>query len=229
MYNKSGDIMCGRYTISKKKDEVIAYIEKHFHIKVKDDLTLPRYNVGPGQEILAILYDGRSYRAGLIAWDYQINFKGTFKQIINARSETVDEKYAFKDAFKDKRCLIPADGFYEWNRTTKRPYYITTKEKDLYFYAGIYDGKIIDGKKHFGALILTTEANDLLKDHHHRMPVILKGQQAKQYLDGSLDIHEIKAMLQPYPSEQMTIYPVSKDVNSVKNEGPDLIKKTTKD
>jgi putative SOS response-associated peptidase YedK len=221
--------MCGRFTISKEKDEVIKFIKVHFHINEIDDLDLPRYNIGPGQDILAVLFDGKSYRAGLIPWDYRIKHKDQYKQVINARSETVDERYSFKKAFQSKRCLIPADGFYEWDQTSKQPYRITKKDQGMYFYAGIYDMKIIHGEKRFGALILTTSANDIIATHHPRMPVILDGPSAKNYLEQGLESDEIKILLSSYPSDQMIIYPVGKAVNNVRNDFPELIKKTTKD
>jgi putative SOS response-associated peptidase YedK len=221
--------MCGRFTISKEKDEVVEFIKGHFHISEINDINLPRYNIGPGQDILTVLFDGENYRVGLIPWDYRIKYKDQYKQVINARSETVDERYSFKKAFFKNRCLIIADGFYEWDQTNKQPYRIIKKNQDLYFYAGIYDMKIIDGEKRFGALILTTSANDLIASHHSRMPVILDGQSAKHYLDRNLDLDELKSLLKSYPSDQMDIYPVGKDVNYIRNDYPELIKKTTND
>ncbi|HKL47720.1 MAG TPA: SOS response-associated peptidase [Candidatus Izemoplasmatales bacterium] len=219
--------MCGRFTISKEKEDVVKFLNDYFQVTIPGDFDLPRYNVSPGQKILAVLFDGENHRAGLIPWDYKINHHGRYKQMINARSESVDGLYAFKKAFKSKRCLIVADGFYEWDQSSKQPYRIEKHNQGLYFYAGIYDGKVIGGKKHFGALILTTEANPLIKKHHPRMPVMLEGQMAKQYLNDSLSAEAVKLLLHPYPEEKMTIYPVSKDVNNGKNDTSDLIKKTT--
>ncbi|MGE4571550.1 MAG: SOS response-associated peptidase [Candidatus Izemoplasmatales bacterium] len=219
--------MCGRFTISKNKEVVESFLKDHFEIHDLKDIDLPRYNVSPGQPILAVIKVNNSYRAGLIPWDYKVKFQNKYKQVINARSETVDQLYSFKKAFKDQRCLVVSDGFYEWDKLSKQPYRILKKDESLYFYAGIYDHFTVDGKKLFGLTILTTEANELIKDHHHRMPVILDIEKAKTYISNDLSMDEIKSLLEPYPKESMLLYPVSKAVNSFQNDSVDLIKKTT--
>jgi len=221
--------MCGRFTIAKEKEEVLEFLNKQFEIDSLEDIELPRYNVGPGQDILAVLYDGQKYRAGLIPWNYQIKYQGKLKPLINARGETIEEKYSFKKAFENNRCLIVTDGFYEWDEKSKQPYRIVKKDEGLMFYAGIYESFTKDGQKHFGSLIITTKANDLIKEHHHRMPVIFDSEQAKSYLDPTLSLEEIKVLIEPYPQEKLMIYPVSQDVNKPTNDYSDLIKKTTKD
>jgi putative SOS response-associated peptidase YedK len=219
--------MCGRFTITKTKDDVFRFLYRHFDLKDVQDFDLPRYNIGPGQDIIALLYDGQNYRVGNIPWDYRIKTNGKLKQMINARAETVDERYSFKHAFKSRRCIILADGFYEWDQITKQPYRIFKKEEELYFYAGIYGSYMKDGNQSFGALILTTKANSLIEEHHSRMPVILDVERAKKYLDPSLDLDEVKLLLSSYPSDLMAFYPVSKQVNSTHNDDINLIKKTT--
>ncbi len=219
--------MCGRFTITKEKDEVIEFLNNHFQIKELNDIDLPKYNIGPGQDLLSVIYDGNHYRAGFIPWDYKTSYKGEFKQVINARSETIDQLFSFKNAFKNKRCLILADGFYEWDQQTKQPYRITKKDNHLYFYAGIYERFNKNDKNTFGALIITTEANELINKHHQRMPVILDVEKAKNYLSQDLSIDELKMLLEPYPEKLMSLYPVSKDVNHMKNDSIELIKKTT--
>ncbi|QWB99496.1 SOS response-associated peptidase [Mycoplasmatota bacterium] len=219
--------MCGRFTIAKSKSHVLEYLKKHFAIEKVEGLHLPRYNVGPGQDILAVIYDGDHYRAGTIPWDYKVKYKGRFKQVINARSESVDEKYAFKNAFRNQRCLILSDGFYEWDQLTKRPYRFVLKNNDLYFYAGIYDRFQIEDKLVFGSLILTTDANDVVSEHHSRMPVILNIDQAKAFLRKDLEIDQIKALLQPALAKEILSYPVDKSVNKMSHDSSELIKKTT--
>lgn len=219
--------MCGRFTISKDKSEVIGFLNQHFSIDNIGTIDLPRYNIGPGQDILALIFDGDKYRAGTIPWDYKIEYKGKLKQIINARSESIDQKYSFKDSFKYKRCLIVSDGFYEWDKITKTPYRIVKTDGSLYFYAGIYKQYIEENQKKFGALIITTKANPLVEIHHERMPVILDPESAKEYLNPHTPIEEIKNILVPYSPEKMDLYEVSKDVNSMSNDNLLLIKKTT--
>ncbi|MDA3932175.1 MAG: SOS response-associated peptidase family protein [Tenericutes bacterium] len=149
--------MCGCFTITKNKEEVLRFLTKHFNIDKIEGINVPRFNIGPGQDIIALIFDGENYRAGLIPWDYKVKIKGQYKQVINARSESVQEKYSFKNAFKDNRCIILTDGFYEWDQQTKQPYRFILKTNQLYFYAGIYDQFKLDNKKVFGSLILTTE------------------------------------------------------------------------
>lgn len=219
--------MCGRFTITKKKDQVINFLKKNFNISDVEGIDVPRYNVGPGQDVIAIIFDGERYRAGLIPWDYKISIKGQYTQLINARSETVHEKYAFKNAFKNKRCLILSDGFYEWDQETKEPYRFILESGDMYFYAGIYDQFTIDNKKTFGSLILTTKANQLVSKHHRRMPVILDVNEAKTFLREDVDLASLQALLVPFDETKMDVYPVDKKVNKMSHDSPDLIKKTT--
>ncbi|MFW5888966.1 MAG: SOS response-associated peptidase [Bacillota bacterium] len=220
--------MCGRFTIAKTKEQVLSFLKENFNITNFDNLSLPRYNISPSQPLITLINSKANFKAGLINWDYKIKYKNKLKQVINSRSETINKLYSFKDAFKHKRCLILADSFYEWDRTSKQPYRFLLNDESLYFYAGIYDSYQKDSKKHYGALIITTKANDLVKEHHLRMPVILDTATAKKYLDYSLELEEVKALLNPYPSELMKSYPVSKAVNNPKNDRLEIIKKTTK-
>lgn len=219
--------MCGRFTITKKKDAVLSFLKTHFNINEVEGLNVPRYNIGPGQDIISVIYDGKNYRAGLIAWDYKVKIKGQYKQVINARSETVLEKYSFKDAFKNNRCLILTDGFYEWDQESKQPYRFILKANELYFYAGIYSQFKLDSKKVFGSLILTTQANKLVSKHHSRMPVILDIDKAKAFLRKDIDMESLQMLLEPYPEIKMEAYPVDKMVNKMTNDSPEVIKKTT--
>ncbi|MFP4478895.1 MAG: SOS response-associated peptidase [Candidatus Izemoplasmatales bacterium] len=221
--------MCGRFTITKNKEVVIDFLKENFNISNVEGMDVPRYNVGPGQDVISVIYDGERYRAGLIAWDYKINIKGQYTQLINARSETVHEKYAFKKAFKNKRCLILSDGFYEWDQESKQPYRFILKTNEMFFYAGIYDQFLIDNQKSFGALILTTKANQLVSNHHSRMPVILDVNQAKAFLREDIDLPSLQALLVPFSESKMHAYPVDTKVNKMSFDSPELIKKTTKD
>jgi len=147
--------------------------------------------------------------------------------MINARSETVAKKPAFRAAFQQRRCLVPADGFYEWKKLTggKQPYFVGMSDRSLFAFAGLWES--------FGDLetftILTCEPNNFLSELHDRMPVILSRQSYGSWLDPETDSKELHAMLAPYPAEEMTIYPVSRLVNSPRNDVPACIERVEPD
>jgi len=148
-------------------------------------------------------------------------------RLINARSETVTEKPAFREAFKRSRCVIPADGFYEWKRegAGKQPFYFALRDENLFGFAGLWDRwKDENGKVIESCAILTTEANEVLRPVHDRMPVILHPETYDEWLGEDIrNVSSLKELLMPYPSAEMIAYPVSKDVNSPRNQGEDLI------
>ena len=198
-----------------------------FNIEKLDNLSLPRYNISPSQELITLINVKGNFKAGMINWDFKIKHNNKLKQVINSRSETINKLYSFKEAIKHKRCLILADSFYEWDKESKQPFRFLLKNKGLYFYAGIYDSYFENNKKKYGTLIITINANEIVKKHHSRMPVILDLESAKKYLDYNIDMDEIINLLNPYPASLMRSYPVSKQVNSPKNDNLELIKKTT--
>ena len=145
--------------------------------------------------------------------------KDTKIQPINAKAETVDSKPFFRSSFKKHRCLIPANGFYEWKRANnhKQPYYFKLEDADLMAFAGLWDHREQDGEGMNSCTIITTEANDLMKPIHNRMPVILKPEQYDNWLEAGG-----KDLLIPYKGA-MTVYPVSTSVNNPRNNGKDLV------
>ncbi|WP_368505182.1 SOS response-associated peptidase [Alkalihalophilus sp. As8PL] len=209
--------MCGRYTLTATKEQ----IEEQLGVQLED--YQPRYNIAPSQRVLSLISDGKSRRAGYLKWglvpvwakDPKIGYK-----MINARGETVDEKPAFKRLFKRRRCLIVADGFYEWKRTekNKKPYRITVNE-GIFTFAGLWDRWKSDDKEIVSCTILTTEPNEAMKEIHDRMPVILGEEERDVWLDPSLEDKEIlNDLIRPYPAKDMNAYEVSTLVNSPKNE-----------
>lgn len=188
----------------------------------------PRYNVAPSQPVAAVvqLPDAprqlRLLQWGLIpAWvkDPSIGYK-----TINARAETVAEKPSFRSAFRHRRCLIPADGFYEWqhaadSKSKKQPYFISLQDCQPLAFAGLYErwenpaGEILET-----CTILTTTANEIMAPIHERMPVILAPDEHGLWLDSSAKIDRLQALLDPYPAAAMQLYPVSTLVNSPKND-----------
>jgi putative SOS response-associated peptidase YedK len=149
------------------------------------------------------------------------------QKLINARAETVDEKASFKTCLQRKRCLIVADGFYEWKKegSTKRPHRITLKSQELFGFAGLWDtwrsptGEIVNS-----CSIITTTPNEVMEPIHNRMPVILPRDVEQVWLDpGITDSTFLKSLLVPYPADLMTAYEVSTLVNSPKNNGPECL------
>ena len=206
--------MCGRFAQRTSARE----LARTFGVEVPE--ARARYNLAPSQDVLAVRQtaEGRSavmLRWGLIpAWakDPSIGHK-----LINARSETVTEKPSFRDAFKRRRCLVPADGFYEWQRRgpSKQPYYFQMKDGQPFAMAGLWE-RWTDGAAEIETCtILTTTANPLLASIHERMPVILKAEDYDLWLDESLhSAEQLTPLLNPYPAAGMTADPVSLYVNN---------------
>jgi putative SOS response-associated peptidase YedK len=167
----------------------------------------------------------KSLRWGLIPFWAKEESIGN--RMINARAESVPSKPTFKRPFARQRCLVLADGFYEWQKTgsVKQPYRITLQSGDLFAFAGLWDRwKKPDGEELQTFTIITTEANDLTRKLHDRMPVILSPEDYETWLDPTFhETDTLQKCLRPYPSNEMTCYPVSRMVNSPKNEDPRCI------
>jgi putative SOS response-associated peptidase YedK len=219
--------MCGRFTLITPA-EVVA---EQFQLIEAPSLS-PRYNVAPTQPVAAVRPSpgngGRELvllRWGLVPFWAKDPAIGS--RMINARSETVAQKPAFRAAFRRRRCLVPADGFYEWQRQEqgKQPFYIRLGDEKPFAFAGLWehwegpDETTIDS-----CTLLTTEPNDLIRLLHNRMPVILAPSDYDLWLDpGVQEAELLQPLLRPYPSENMIAYPISTWVNSPRNEGPQCI------
>jgi len=222
--------MCGRYALYSPKVE----IESHFEAPFRDeDEYTPSWNIAPGSfNPVALLGKARvagiaPMRWGLVpgfAKDSNIGFS-----MINARSETIDEKPSFSKPFQRKRCLIPANGFYEWKNPEgtkiKIPFYIRLIHTELFAFAGIFDfWKSDSGEELFTYTIITTKANPLLEPLHERMPVILEPYQYKEWLNPiNNDVDLLKSYLKPYPMQKMRVFRVSDLVNKTANNSSELI------
>ncbi len=225
--------MCGRYSISVTRDEMKKYLDEYYDIKVLDEkIVLPRYNMAPSQDAISIINDGTKYRIGLLKWGFIPEFakdEKTAYKMINARSETIDEKSFFKKPFMHQRCIILADGFFEWERTgsQKTPLRFTVKNKKIFGFAGLYSRfKREDGETVFTCVIITTKANTLIADIHDRMPVILDEDKAKIWLDpDTRDFEALKSILLPYDPDEMELAQVSSHVNNVQNDDPECVRK----
>ena len=227
--------MCGRFTSKYTWQEICDHLSKFLGEPDEKQSALnlqPRYNVAPSQNVPVVrLSEAGFWRIDLLRWglvplwakDLSIGYK-----LINARAETVAEKPSFRSAFKSRRCLLPADGFYEWKKLAKgkQPYRLTLKGGNPFAFAGLWeywDGAD-KGHSELGTIesctIITTEPNFLAKELHNRMPVILDPADYRTWLQQSG-----AEMLKPYPAERMDAYPVSTVVNSPRNDTPACIEK----
>jgi putative SOS response-associated peptidase YedK len=216
--------MCGRFTLSPKA----AVLEDRFNAQIADGGYTPTYNAAASQGLTVILNDD----PGLIVraeWGFVPQWadgRQGVKAQINARGESVADKPFFRNAFKSHRCLVLADGFYEWRRAAqaKVPYRIALKSKEPFAFAGIWS-RVHDssGNLHSTFAIITTAANELVQIIHDRMPVILREKDEEDWLNPQLSVDEAKALLSPYPVERMVAYQVSAMVNSPKYNQDDLV------
>jgi putative SOS response-associated peptidase YedK len=194
---------------------------------------LPRYNVAPTQMLPAVVNDGQRNRLGLLKWGLIPPWSKEEKagsRMINARAETLEERPAYRDAFRRKRCLIPADGFYEWKTADgggKRPYRIMLKGGGLFSMAALYETWMTpDGRKVSSFAIVTTEPNRLMADIHDRMPVILRPEDEALWLNREVqEPARLKGLLVPYPADEMDAYEVDKRVGSPAHDDPSCMEK----
>jgi len=215
--------MCGRYSFAPD----LKIVNEHYDISVNDDDLTPNYNCAPSQ-LLPVITNDKSigfnfFRWGLIPfWAKDISIGNKF---INARSETILEKPSFRNAFRQRRCLVPADAFYEWKQEVKEkiPYRIFLKNQNIFSMAGIWEKcKLPNGETIFSFAIITTQPNTLMTKIHNRMPVILDKKGEDLWINNT-DEKELTNLLKPFPAEQMTAYRISNLVNSPRNNSPKII------
>lgn len=218
--------MCGRFTLIQ-----VEKIPTRFNAQITGEINLrKRYNISPNQPV-PIVFQESPNKVEEMIWGLIPHWAEDPKignKLINARAETLLKKPAFKESFLRRRCLIPADGFYEWKKLGKEkiPYYIKLKDSSLFAFAGLYDvWKSPDGRLIKTFTIITTEPNELVKEIHNRMPVILRKEYEEIWLNKEVnDFKKLQSLLVPYPAEEMEAYPVSKKVNSPSYDSEDLIK-----
>lgn len=224
-----GEIMCGRVSISTSKDELAEYLSNHFAI---EDFSLdytPRYNVAPGQNLLSVISDGKKYRIGYLKWGFVPTFaKDEQVAMINAKAETINIKPFFKNSFKHKRCLIVANGFYEWQKqaNSRIPNRFILNEEKVFTLAGLWSSYTKpDGSKLYTCTIITTDANEVVKPLHDRMPVILASKEDQsQWLNSNNEDETLLSLLRPYATDDLKRYEVSPLVNNPRYDSPDCIK-----
>jgi putative SOS response-associated peptidase YedK len=215
--------MCGRYRASKRK-QILA---EHFNATPDDEEWSPHYNVAPTQPVPVIRQDPKEpvRHLSLLRWglvpSWMKDSSGAAR-MINARSETAHTQPAFRDALKSRRCLIPADSFYEWKKTgaARQPFCFEVNDGELFAFAGLWERwKNPRGEWIKTCAILTTTANSVASPIHDRMPVILNPGDYDLWLDpGMTDSAAASELLKPFDARQMRRYPVSNRVNNVKND-----------
>ncbi len=219
--------MCGRFTLTVdpgQLQEAFPWVEFPVDFPA-------RYNIAPTQPVAVVPNDGKNrldfFNWGLIpfwAKDPKIGYR-----LINARAESIAEKPSFRGSFKYKRCLILADGFYEWQTQpgtkTKIPMYIHMKDRSPFAFAGLWDNwHSDDGSEIRSCTIITTQPNELVEKIHNRMPVILPKDGYTDWIkEGENDPEVLKSLLQPYPGDEMAAFSVSTQVNSPQNDTPEVI------
>jgi len=223
--------MCGRFTLRLAPQELQSFFDL-----VRTDGFKPRYNIAPTQNISAIRQTDEGRIGSLMHWGLIPSWAKDRKmaaRMINARGETASQKPSFRTPFKHQRCLIPADGIYEWKETGERykqPYHITVGEEEPFAMAGLWtdwtdpeSGEVIES-----CTIITTAANSVMRDLHERMPVILPRESWDVWLDAgqpseTTDQKALESLLIPYSDDQMQYRPVSRLVSSPRNETPECL------
>jgi len=220
--------MCGRFTLTRQNRRELAQL-----LGVdEDDLRdyRPRYNIAPTDQhfIVTSKYECRTARPaswGLVnSWESD---NSRASQCINAKAETLEERRTFREAFLQRRCAVPADGFYEWRgpKTQREPVWIHPPDDGVLLFAGLYESwQAKPGEWQRTFTIITTQANQLIRPIHDRMPVILDERTAEDWMNrNEADPRRLKRLLVPAPEGKLVITPASPLVNSVKNDGPELL------
>lgn len=219
--------MCGRFTVKSDPAE----IRKRFRLATIPNL-LPRYNVAPTQNVPVVGLGKNGLNLVQMRWGLVPSWSKDPKAgapLINARADTVAEKPAFRGAFQKRRCLVVADGFYEWTgeKDQKQAWYIVLKSGEPFGFAALWERwRPSDGRREEAILstaIVTTEANDAIAHIHHRMPVILDPADHDAWLDPDAVPDRLARLLKPLPSAAVQAYRVGRAVNAVRNDGPECV------
>jgi putative SOS response-associated peptidase YedK len=223
--------MCGRFALISNSEQLA---ENYGLIETEIAAlppSVPRYNIAPTQPVAAIRLNANSkkreltfFQWGLVpSWAKDIKMGS---RLINARSETVAEKPSFRTAFKRRRCVIPADGFFEWQQlqNRKQPLYIHAVDGKPFSFAGLWEvWRTVDGDELQTCTILTTTPNELMTPIHNRMPVIIEPEDIDMWLEPGDAPDQAMHLFRPYPAEKMAAYPVSTFVNNPRNDAQQCI------
>jgi putative SOS response-associated peptidase YedK len=223
--------MCGRFVAASPPDQIARY----FDADAPEAALEPSYNVAPTNDVYAVLEDGSTRRVEALHWGLVPRWAKDLSignRMINARAETLAEKNAYKSAFAKRRCIIPADGFYEWRvepgQKKKQPYFIHRSDGEPLAFAGLWEvwknPNSSDAEEVHSCTIITGEANEKIRDVHDRMPVILPPKAWDTWLDPQEhDLDVLGRLLVPAPASLLDLHPVSTEVNTVRNKGPQLV------
>lgn len=218
--------MCGRYTLNAKPEEII----EQFGLE-DPPLFKPRYNIAPTQSVAVVRLRPDTTRRELVQlhWGLIPSWAKDPKvaySTINAKAETAAEKPAFRSAFRKRRCLIPASGFYEWQQQgkQKQPMYIRLRDRRPFAFAGLWEHwELKEGESIESCTIVTTDANAFMLPIHNRMPVILASHDYDRWLDPTVHADSLQALLKPYAADEMEAYAVSKMVNNPRSDIPQCV------
>ena len=213
--------MCGRTSLYTPVPE----LEERFDATAVKEFP-PRYNIAPTDDIAVITNEERS-EIDLARWGLVPHWKGNPNdgpQLINARAETIDQKASFRESFERRRCLVLSNGFYEWQqrRGGKQPYRIAKDDDSPFAFAGLWERWQSNGTTIDSCTIITTEANSIVEPIHDRMPVILECEHEEEWLFTE-NADERKALLKPYPGQDLTAYPISTQVNNPAHNSPEIL------
>ena len=219
--------MCGRFILTSPGRVLAA----QFELQHEPELT-PRYNIAPTQMVPVVRFDQETTvkQFEMLKWGlvpFWAKDASIGPRLINARCETLGQKPAYRAAFKSRRCLIPTNGFYEWmkEKEKKQPYLIRLADESLFAFAGLWEHwKGPDGSTIESCTVITTEANDLLRPIHDRMPVIITRKDYDSWLNPDISGQEtFQSLMLPYPSHEMVFFPVNPKVNKATYDNPDCI------
>jgi putative SOS response-associated peptidase YedK len=231
--------MCGRFVAASPPDELARYFGARLaDPDIEQRFVEGNYNVAPTNEVLAVRAEQGHRRLVQLRWGLVPSWAADTKigsRLINARSETVADKPAFRGAFARRRCIVPADAFYEWQKIpgqkAKQPFHIARCDGDPMAFAGLWerwapkdaDGRWLDDRRIETCTIVTTSANSSVAPIHDRMPVILAATRWDDWLDPGSDHDAVRSLLVPAPDGLLEVHPVSTAVNNVRNNGPQLV------
>jgi putative SOS response-associated peptidase YedK len=220
--------MCGRFTRAHHAADIAERLE--VEEEEAAEFGPARYNIAPSQNVPVIHFNAGRHvlncKWGLVPFWAKDPALGN--KMINAKAETLAEKPSFKYALEKRRCLIPADGFYEWDKGTKpaQPIYIRRRDGELFAFAGLWEEcKLLDGTRLQSCTIITVEPNALLKTFHHRMAALLRPEDEAAWLDPANKPAQVLPLLRPYPDGELEAYPVSTAVNSPIRDEPSMIER----
>jgi len=225
-YGLEDTLMCGRFTLKTPNDELVRF----FQLTRQPDWS-PRYNIAPSQPVIGVRQTDGGRSPSLLTWGLIPAWSrdpAIGSRLINARSESLAQKPAFRAAFRSRRCLILADGFYEWKKVSgklKQPMYIHMVDQNAFAFAGLWEQwTAADGSEIESCTIVTTEPNERLAEVHNRMPAILPPETYDVWLDpDQQDSATLQPLLKPYPSDALAWRAVSTVVNNPRNDVPECV------